>query len=232
MSPKCVSHNRIDFNRITSCFNKVTCCLLAALSAPMSSYAQEWFYPGWEESASNRRQAELILNEFNQQLLTRPSATVTLTQWCSDHHLAQEAKIVAIRDRDTIKEADRSVLNALQVPDATDIGYRRVKLICGDYVLSEADNWYLKSRLTDKMNQELDNSDTPFGTVVRDLHFTRQTIAVQILWHPMQEQGKDKQIAIPDYVLQHQAILYDAEKHPFSTVIESYRNNLFRFPLK
>ena len=36
-----------------------------------------------------------------------------------------------------------------------------MRLKCGDHVLSEADNWYVKARLTPDMNHMLETTDTP-----------------------------------------------------------------------
>ena len=48
--------------------------------------------------------------------------------------------------------------------------------MCGSVVLSEADNWYVPSRLTPEMNRLLDTTDAPFGRVVQAVHFRRRTL--------------------------------------------------------
>jgi chorismate-pyruvate lyase len=57
------------------------------------------------------------------------------------------------------------------------VRYRRVRLICGDHVLSEADNWYVPARLTPEMNRLLDTTDIAFGRVVQPLKFRRRTLS-------------------------------------------------------
>jgi hypothetical protein len=119
------------------------------------------------------------------------------------------------------------------------VRYRRVALSCGSVVLSDADNWYVPSRLTAAMNQQLDNSDVPFGKVVQPLHFRRQTLSAELLWSPLPA-GWDsgaplpppsgKPLTIPDHVLQHRAVLYTAESQPFSLVVESYTGHVLSRP--
>ncbi len=63
--------------------------------------------------------------------------------------------------------------------------YRRVDLVCGDHVLSQADNWYVPSRLQPAMEKALETSDIPFGRAIMPLHPRRQTIGVDLLWRPI-----------------------------------------------
>jgi enamine deaminase RidA (YjgF/YER057c/UK114 family) len=75
------------------------------------------------------------------------------------------------------------------------VRYRRVRLRCGSLVLSEADNWYVPSRLTKEMNELLDTSDTPFGKVVQGLHFQRRTLSSKLLWLPLLDGWEMRPIA-------------------------------------
>ena len=52
-------------------------------------------------------------------------------------------------------------------------------------MLSEADNWYVPSRLTGEMNRVLETTAAPFGKAVMDLKPYRQTYAVDVLWWPL-----------------------------------------------
>jgi hypothetical protein len=88
-----------------------------------------------------------------------------------------------------------------------------VRLACGAQVLSHADNWYLPARLTPEMNRQLDQTETPFGTVVRPLDFHRETLEAVPL------NG-------PDAILRIRALLLTRENRPFSLVIENYRPEL------
>src|SRR6185295_18779945 len=73
----------------------------------------------------------------------------------------------------------------LGVGPQSEVKYRHVQLVCGDQVLSEADNWYVPSRLTPEMNRILETTAIPFGKAVSDLEPYRQTYAVNVLWWPL-----------------------------------------------
>ncbi|CAB5689524.1 Uncharacterised protein [Aeromonas hydrophila] len=169
-----------------------------------------------------------------------PDTPVTLQNWCADHRMAGEPRIRALRDLDTRKPADAAVREQLKIAADEPVGYRRVQLACGDHVFSEADNWYVKSRLTSEMNRLLDTSDTPFGLAVKALNFSRRTLSSTLLWAPLPAgwemqmptlTSSDQPLAIPERVLQHRAILSRGDGVPFSLVIETYRRDLFAFPL-
>jgi chorismate-pyruvate lyase len=194
---------------------------------------------GWPDTVLSRTQALAELQTLNAALLSHPSATLTLEQWCSAHHLASDAKIVAHRVHGEDKPLPDGARTLLGIGPDEPVRYRRVALSCGDVVLSDADNWYVPSRLTAAMNQQLDSSDVPFGKVVQPLHFRRQTLSADLLWSPLPE-GWDSgaplpapsgaALAIPDHVLQHRAVLYTADNQPFSLVVESYTGHVLSRP--
>ena len=140
------------------------------------------------------------------------SATQVLTQWCADRKLADPAVIKAVRDHVEVA-ASAETRNLLHAAPDEALRYRRVRLMCGSHVLSEADNWYRPSRLTAEMNTTLDTTDTSFGTVVKPLHFHRDTLSMT---HPRD----------PRYVLQVKAVLIAADGAPFSLVVENYTREL------
>nr|WP_197687021.1 hypothetical protein [Chromobacterium sp. ASV5] len=214
--------------------------LVALLLASGLCHAQGWNYPGWRDTPAVRVKAQALLQTLNAELLAGSSATRTLQQWCDEHRMANPARIRALRDSQTRKEADETVRRQLQAKPDERIGYRRVQLVCGERVLSEADNWYLPSRLTPEMNQALDHSDVPFGIAVRALNFRRQTEQVKLLWSPLPAGWEMKMPALPPttgqleiapQVLQHRAVLYQAGNVPFSVVVETYQRDVFAFAL-
>ncbi len=128
---------------------------------------------------------------------------------------------------------------ALDVKPDEPLGYRRVRLKCGDHVLSDADNWYVPSRLTPEMNHVLETTDTPFGKAVAALHFRRHTLSADLLWRPAAEGlGNDAAaappeagaLAIPGHVLEHRAVLSTPDGEPFSEVVETYTGEALAFP--
>ena len=181
-----------------------------------------------------------LLQTLNADLLSHDSATLTLERWCADHGLAEPPRIVARRVRDVSKPLPDDLRALLKVGAEESVGYRRVQLMCGTHVFSEADNWYVPGRLTADMNQRLDSTDEPFGKVVQPLHFQRRTLSAELLWSPLpkgwempgahaEAAGDRSALRIPDAVLRHRAVLVDAAQEPFSTVVETYTNQLFEF---
>jgi hypothetical protein len=193
----------------------------------------------WPDSFVGRLEALALIESLNGELLAHDSATLTLERWCADHHLADPALIVAERVRDAVKPASAEVREALDVTPDEPLGYRRVRLKCGDHVLSEADNWYAPSRLTPEMNHALETTDTPFGKAVAALHFRRHTLSADLLWRPLPQgwergapaaQDNKGALAIPDHVLEHRAVLSTPDGEPFSEVVETYTGEVLAFP--
>ena len=136
-----------------------------------------------------------------------------------------------------MKPATADVRAALDVKPDEPLGYRRVKLKCGDHVLSEADNWYVPARLTPGMNQVLETTDTPFGKAVAALHFRRHTLSAELLWSPLPKGwetgaasggGGAGALTVPDHVLEHRAVLM-LDGEPFSEVVETYTGEVLSF---
>ncbi len=193
----------------------------------------------WPDSLVGRLEALALIESLNADLLAHDSATLTLERWCADHRLANPARIVAERVSGADKPASAEVRGALDVKPDEPLGYRRVRLKCGDHMLSEADNWYVPARLTPEMNHVLETTDTPFGKAVTALHFRRHTLSADLLWRPLpkgwemgaasapQEAGA---LAIPDLVLEHRAVLSTPDGKPFSEVVETYTSEVLAFP--
>jgi len=180
-----------------------------------------------------------LLQSLNADLLSHDSATLTLDRWCAGHHLADPATVTAERVHDVDKTPTAAQRELLHVSPTEPVGYRRVKLHCGGHVLSEADNWYVPSRLTADMNQALDHSDVAFGRAIQGLHFQRHTLTATLLWMPLPEGWEmnvttnfahSGTLAIPPYVLQHTAVLSLPDGTPLSTLTETYTAEVLAFP--
>lgn len=186
-----------------------------------------------------RVEALATMETLSAEILASHSATLTLETWCGDHALALPAKIRAERVANAPEKPIRSEQRThLEIGPNETIRYRRVRLVCGSHVLSEADNWYVPSRLTPGMNQVLDTTDTPFGKAVAALHFTRETLAAELMWHvlPSDWQRRAPSAEHPDHTLdiplelfEHQAVLYDEHHRPFSEVDEHYMRDILPF---
>jgi hypothetical protein len=193
----------------------------------------------WPDNSAGRLEALALLETLNADLLAHDSATLTIERWCAEHRLADPARIVAERVSDAVKPASAEVRAALDVKPDEPLGYRRVRLKCGDHVLSEADNWYVPARLTPEMNDVLETTDTPFGKAVATLHFRRHTLSADLLWRPLSKGWEtgvaiaedDKgALSIPDDVLEHRAVLSTPDGEPFSEVVETYTGEVLAFP--
>ena len=193
----------------------------------------------WPDSFAGRLESLALIESLNADLLAHDSATLTIERWCGDHRLADPARIIAERVRDAEKPASAEVRTALDVKPDERLGYRRVRLKCGDHVLSEADNWYVPARLTPEMNHVLETTDTPFGKAVAALHFRRHTLSADLLWRPLPkgwEMGEDSApkesgaLMIPNHVLEHRAVLSTPDGEPFSEVVETYTSEVLAFP--
>ncbi|HET6805818.1 MAG TPA: hypothetical protein VFH59_10310 [Frateuria sp.] len=207
--------------------------LLLGMLVPAATVAADW-----PDTPLARTEALALLQTLNAELLSHPSATLTLERWCGSHRLAAKPTVVALRDRKAGKPLPDDLRRALGIDAGTPVRYRRVQLACGNRVLSEADNWYLPGRLTTAMNQSLDQTDTPFGKVVAPLHFRRHTLSARLLWSPLPDgwamdglppAGKQR-LVLPHQLLQHRALLEDEHGHPFSALVETYTDQVLAFP--
>ena len=147
-------------------------------------------------------------------LLAGASATGTLEAWCQEHHRAQPAAVHAV-PVSMQHNPPLAVRQWLAIDATVPLRYRRVRLVCGARVLSEADNWYLPDALTEQMNALLDSSEEPFGRVVAPLQFQRQTLSDALYWPP-------RGAAHGGTFLQIHALLRDARQRAFSYVVERY----------
>lgn len=196
--------------------------------------------PAWPDTFEGRVEALAVVQTLNADILAGRSATLSLERWCADHRLAPEPRIVAHLVEGADKLATPEQRRRLEVGPDEPVRHRRVRLACGDRVLSEADNWYVPGRLTPQMNRLLDETDTPFGKAVQPLRPFRRTFAAETLWSPLPpgwEMGQPLPalsggtLPIPDHLFEHHAVLYTEDgKRPFSEVDEVYRGDLLAFP--
>lgn len=158
------------------------------------------------------------LPRFEAALAAHDSATAALTQWCATRHLAAPAVIRAEPAPGEIAPLPTDARALLNVRGEEPLGYRHVRLSCGNTVLSEAHNWFVPARLTPDMNARLNRTDTPFGTVAAPLHFTRERLASQ----------RGAGTGCPaTTILTHRALLRLPDGAPLALVVECYtRANL------
>ncbi len=172
-----------------------------------------------------RREAQAQLEQLNENLLHHDSATAVLQHWCDAHGRRPAARIVARRVVGAEKPAAADVRASLRAGASEPIRYRRVQLVCGEQVLSEADNWYRPGQLTREMNRLLDETETPFGVAVAPLGFTRGSRSAILLFQPASGHGP---VVAPKAVLRQSAVLATADGAPISLVVETYTREVLR----
>ena len=195
--------------------------------------------PPWQEGFTARLEALALLQTLSTELLSHDSATLTLDRWCAAHRLASSAHIVAERVDGAYQPPTDDQRQLLGISATEPIRYRRVRLICGGHVLSEADNWYVPDRLSPEMNRMLDTTDTAFGRAVQNLNFRRRTLSAKLLWSPLPQdwemgaplpEPRGATLTIPHEVLEHRAVLTLPDGTPFSEVVETYTSDVLAFP--
>lgn len=165
--------------------------------------------------------AVTLLNDIDRQLRSTDSATLTLERWCAAHRMAEPARIVVQRDSGAQRPATGAERSALGVSASEPVRYRRVRLVCGSHVLSEAENWYVPGRLEPAMNAALDGSDEPFGKVIRPLAPSRRTLATRWAWKATVASANCDHTAFS-----HEALVLDSKGKPLALVVENYRLEL------
>ncbi len=193
----------------------------------------------WPDTRLSRAAIAALVETLNASLLTSHSATATLEQWCADHKFGSDPTIRAKFVGGADKPLSDEQRQRLQIGRDEPVKYRRVELACGQRVLSEADNWYVPTRLSPEINAILETTDTPFGRAVRDLKPIRETFAVEMFWTPLPEGWEDIQpphperpeaaLAIPWRLFQHSALVFGVDHMPFAEVSETYTSEILAF---
>ena len=207
--------------------------MILALLAPARAAEKPW-----QDTFVARVEALALVQTLNATILGARSATSTLDGWCADHKLAAEPKIRARKVAGLERPVSSEQRKRLQVGPDEPVKFRHVELACGDHVLSEADNWYVPSRLTPEMNRVLETTDTPFGRAVAELQPSRQTIDVALRWKPLPDgwelrpRQPDKPgalLVIPAILFEHRALLVRDDRTPFCEVDERYTSHVLDF---
>jgi len=151
-------------------------------------------------------------------ILSGHSATAVLEAWCAERGLSADPHLVARRVPGVDKPLDASQRRRLGLAPDEPVRYRRVRLACGAHVLSEADNWYVPGRLTPAMNAALDETDAPFGRVVRPLEPSRRNVALR----PLRDALDGPPPGPGDPLFAVDAVLATGAGLPFCEVAETY----------
>ncbi|GJE49666.1 hypothetical protein GOFOIKOB_2703 [Methylobacterium tardum] len=194
--------------------------VLAAWGAGLLTGSPGWALDGMAQTGSAVALAptddsQALIAALRSRILAAHSATLALEGWCADYKLAGDPHLVAERVPGADKPLTAAQRARLAIGPDEPVRYRRVRLACGDRVLSEADNWYVPARLTPEMNATLDGTRTPFGRVVRPLAPVRHTVEVRAPV-PHANPGLD------DPLFEVDAVLSTGAGQPFCEVVETY----------
>jgi len=110
---------------------------------------------------------------FRDHLAGHRSATEALAEWCA----ARGIGAGPIRAERLPAGADGPVPEALAPAPGERLVRRRVRLVRGPVVLAEAENLYLPGRLPEGVARALDETDTPFFTLLATHGFARVPLA-------------------------------------------------------
>lgn len=157
--------------------------------------------------------APISLTNFEHTLETNHSATEALTQWCQMRGMANPPQILAQQVKSEMVAPDAAIRAVLAIDASELVRYRQVHLLCGDTVLSIAENWYVPARLSPEMNRLLEASDIPFGRVVAPLGYAREQLSSVHGRAPSCPEGT---------VLSVRAVLKLPDGRPISVVAECY----------
>ncbi|MFM5950380.1 MAG: chorismate--pyruvate lyase family protein [Novosphingobium sp.] len=152
------------------------------------------------------------LAAFDVTLAANDSATEALEQWCEQERLASPARVTARRIKRSAKPPE-DLRSLLEISAQEPVQYRHVILSCGRKPLSVAHNWFVPSRLGPGMEQQLAQTDTPFGKVAAPLAFRREPL--ETLYDPPPE-------CPADTISAHRALLRLPDGRPLAYVIECY----------
>ena len=166
------------------------------------------------------RAAFARLKALDAQLRASDSATLVLQSLCERHGWANPARIHAERQDVAAVLPTDAQRRRLAISADEPVAYRRVKLMCGDHVLSEAENWYVPGRLSAAINAMLASGDTPFGAAIRPLKPVRRHLGSQWLWRGAK--GGD----VPQALLKHLALVLDGAGRPLAEVAETYQRDV------
>jgi chorismate-pyruvate lyase len=205
---------------------------------PLIGHAQP--LQAWPDRYETRVEILALMQTLSADLLASRSATQTLENWCREHRMADRPQIVARVLPAVAKAPTAEQLRLLEVSDGREIKYRRVELRCGQHLLSEADNWYVPSRLTAAINAQLLSSGMPFGKAVQPLQPYRRTVSVTTRWSPLPvgweqlppmkpQASSGSVLEIPNVLFEHHALLYRRDHRPFSLVHERYQREILNF---
>lgn len=181
----------------------------------------------WASVAGRPRAADAI-EALRSQLRTADSATAVLDRWCASHRMAPPGAVVADKIPTAAGQTPTAPRRLLRIGSNEPVGFRHVRLRCGDHVLSDALLWYVPSRVTEAMNRQLRETNIPFGRVIAPLHFRRRSLAARRMWPPERIGAPSGEM--PASLFYQTALLVLPDGAPVAYVREVYLRGVLDFP--
>lgn len=161
------------------------------------------------------------VKELSARLIEGSTATGTLHAWCEEHRLSQGPITVVRLHHAHAPEPPEDVLVKLETRPGETVWYRRVQLVRGSLVLSDAENWFIPQRLSPEAADILAATDIPFAVAIAPLKPFRCTLSVSF---PVPTQAD-----FSKSVLEHEAVVLGEDGAPLAAAREKYRAELVSF---
>ncbi|MPR07682.1 hypothetical protein [Microvirga tunisiensis] len=178
---------------------------------------------------------EALVCALSTRLIASATATDTLVAWCEEYGLSHGPITVDVRQRFAPAVVPDEVMAALGPATPEIVHYRQVWLKRGSLALAAAENWFVPQRLTADMNQILNQTDIPFGTVIAPLHPVRRTLvanagplADDLVEDPAWFSGSAHQ-PHPEIILEHKAMILTGSGTSLALVNEFFFADLVSF---
>ncbi|QRM32258.1 hypothetical protein [Microvirga sp. VF16] len=178
---------------------------------------------------------EALVWALSTRLIASASATDTLLAWCEEHGLSHGPITVDVRQRFAPAIVPDEVMAALGPTAPEAVHYRQVRLMRGSLALAAAENWFVPQRLTAAMNETLNQTSIPFGTVIAPLHPVRRTQVANawpLVAEPVEElpwfSGSADEPR-PEIILEHKAMILTDSGTSLALVNELFFAELVSF---
>ncbi len=182
-----------------------------------------------------RSTTSALIRDLSTRLIAGATATETLLAWCEEHGLSQGPITVERRQHGVLSAVPDEVKAALGPAADETVHYRQVRLMRGSLRLAAAENWFVSQRLTQSMNEVLNQTEIPFGTVIAPLHPSRRTLVADA--RPFIDSPAENPRALtgpadrphPEIILEHKAVILSGSGTTLALVQESFFSELVSF---
>ncbi|WP_162562921.1 hypothetical protein [Microvirga tunisiensis] len=182
-----------------------------------------------------RSDTDALIQDLSARLSAGATATETLLAWCEEHGLSQGPITAACHQRQVLSVVPDNVSTALAPVTGETVHFRQVRIMRGPLPLATAENWFVPQRLAAGMNEDLQTTDVPFGTVVAPLHPSRRTLTVHVeplAIDPCEDPSwlsTSAHQSQPAVILEHTAVICSGTGTALALVTERFFSDLASF---